>query len=66
MKIVNRQNIFFLKLLARIIGGFWLIVGIMYLIGQEFTLAIIEIVAGTFLILLPNIISKILKKHKAK
>ena len=62
MKIINKQNVKFLKILVRVIGGFWLIVGIMYLIGQEFMLATIEIIAGIFFVFLPNIISKIFKK----
>jgi len=65
MEITSKQNIKFLKILARLIGSFWLVIGIMYLIGKEFSLAIIQIISGAFFILLPNIISKISKFLKS-
>lgn len=66
MKIASKQDIKFLRILVRLIGSFWIIIGIMYLIGKEFSLAIIQIISGAFFILLPNIISRVFKFLKRK
>jgi len=49
----------FAKILSRVLGGFWCLIGIFYLIGGEIYLALIQLVFGLFFLFLPNIISKI-------
>ena len=61
MKIIGETSKKYLKIIVRIIGVFWIFIGLFYLIGGYFILALIEIVFGIFFIFLPNIIRKFKK-----
>jgi len=54
MKLASPQDIFFLKLLSRLFGGFWFLIGIFYLIGGYFSLASIQIIFGIFFFCSPT------------